>query len=74
MNPDDHIHVEQIGDIALVEISDAMQRVFDRADTDPRMMQLDRLMAEAEDSEFWIMLLDAMAQRMEELALMEEMQ
>ncbi|MHB8247983.1 MAG: hypothetical protein ACYDB0_02000 [Acidithiobacillus sp.] len=74
MNPDDHIHIEQAGNMLVVRFSKLMQRVFRRADADPRMMQLDRLMAEAKDKQTAWLILNEMAVRLEELARLEEMQ
>ncbi|MEL5848244.1 MAG: hypothetical protein U7M05_02630 [Candidatus Igneacidithiobacillus chanchocoensis] len=74
MNPNDEIEVERTGNMVAVRISAALQRVYDRADRDPRMLALEQLMDEAEDGATAELILLEMAKRLEELALMEEMQ
>lgn len=68
MNPDNEIHTEQVGNMVIVEISPAMQRVFDAADTDPKMLQLERLMDEAEDGATAELILLELAARLKQLA------
>lgn len=74
MNPDHEITVERIGSMAIVEISDAMQRVFDAADRDPKMLALEQLMDEADDGATAELILLEMAARLDQLAQTEEMQ
>ncbi|MBU2801690.1 DUF2797 domain-containing protein [Acidithiobacillus caldus] len=74
MNPDNEIDIERIGGIVTVTISAALQRVYDRADKDPRMLQLERLMDQAEDGATQELVLREMANRLEELARVEDMQ
>lgn len=74
MNPDDEITIEQVGGIAIIEVSEALQRVYAKADRDPKMLAFGRLMDEAEDAATADMILSEMGKRLEELAQMEEMQ
>lgn len=74
MNPNDELDIERIGGIVTVTISAALQRVYARADRDPRMLQLERLMDEAEDAATAELVLQEMAKRLEELARVEDMQ
>jgi len=71
MNPNDEIDIERIGGIVTVTISAALQRVHARAGRDPRMLQLERLMDEAEDAATADMILSEMGKRLEELARVE---
>ena len=74
MNPDNEIDIERVGGIVTVTISAALQRVYDRADRDPKMLALGQLMDQAEDGATQELILREMAKRLEELAQMEEMQ
>ncbi len=74
MNPNDEIDIERIGGIVAVTISAALQRVYARADRDPKMLALGRLMDEAEDGATQELVLREMAKRLEELARVEDMQ
>ena len=74
MNPNDEIDIERVGGTVTVTISAALQRVYDRADKDPRMLQLERLMDQAEDGATQELVLREMANRLEELARVEDMQ
>ena len=74
MNPNDEITIEQVGGIAIIEVSEALQRVYARADRGPKMLALGRLMDEAEDAATADMILSEMAKRLEELARVEDMQ
>ncbi|MBU2803226.1 hypothetical protein HFV02_13420 [Acidithiobacillus caldus] len=74
MNPNDEIDIERVGGTVTVTISAALQRVYDRADRDPRMLQLERLMDQAEDGATQELILREMAKRLEELARVEDMQ
>ncbi len=74
MNPNDEIEVEHMGNMVAVRISAALQRVYDRADTDPRMLALEQLLGDAEDGAMAELILREMAKRLEELARVEDMQ
>ncbi len=70
MNPMDHIIVEN-GQILFDEV---MGRLLDRADADPRMTQLHMAFEATEDAGAQELLLLEIERRMEELAMLEEMQ
>lgn len=74
MNPNDEIDIDRTGGIVTITISAALQRVYARADRDPRMLQLERLMDQAEDGTTQELILREMAKRLEELARVEDMQ
>ncbi|MGK9450775.1 hypothetical protein ACSSZE_05825 [Acidithiobacillus caldus] len=74
MNPNDEIDIDRTGGIVTITISAALQRVYARADRAPRMLQLERLMDQAEDGTTQELILREMAKRLEELARVEDMQ